>query len=126
MTSNYYRDANGAFLVYCAEDIYTFESLQQYIEEASFYIDMNTFTWAIVGNKADLQCDEVEKNRIEAHCENLQTTLSYSVSAKTGENITEAFDELIIAIHKKRYSCPHKSSVLIENTSGSNKQRSCC
>lgn len=87
---------------------------------------MNTFIWAIVGNKADLQC-EVEKDRIEAHCKRLHTNLSYSVSAKTGENITKAFDELIITIHNRRYSYSPKSSILsIENNHVSNKQKSCC
>ena len=127
MTSNYYRDAHGAFLVYCGEDIYTFESLQQYIEEASFYVDMNAFIWAIIGNKSDLQCEEVEKDRIEALCKKLQTDLSYSASAKTGENITKAFDELIVSIHNRRHSYPSKSLVSIDNTYGSSKQsRSCC
>ena len=87
---------------------------------------MNTFVWALVGNKADLNFPEVEKERIEAHCNRLQTNLSYSVSAKTGENITKAFDDLIIAIHDKR--CPRvPTSINIGNTSQNNsKQRSCC
>ena len=112
--------------MYCGEDIYTFESLQQYIEEASLHVDMNTFVWALVGNKADLDFPEVEKERIEAHCNRLQTNLSYSVSAKTGENISEAFDNLIVAIHDKRRPRAQTSVNIGYVSRNNSKQRSCC
>lgn len=90
---------------------------------------MNSFVWAIVGNKIDLDCDEVEKDRIEAQCKKLQTNLSYLVSARTGHNITKAFNELVVSIHNKRHPCPRKPTICIENTHTSdnqNNQKSCC
>ena len=86
---------------------------------------MNTFVWAIVGNKADLQCEEVEKERVEAQCKNLQTTLSYSVSAKTGENVEKAFDNLITTIHTSRQSRPRKPTICIETTYSENNKKPC-
>jgi len=129
MTSNYYHDACGAMLVYCVEDIYTFENLQEYIEQASLYVNMNTFVWALLGNKADLSCEEVEEDRIEAQCKELQTNLSYSVSAKTGQNITKAFNDLITTIHKTQQCRQRKSTICVENansTAATNKRKSCC
>ena len=125
LTSNYYHDAHGALLVYCVEDVYTFESLQQYIEEAKLYVDVSSFVWAIVGNKADLN-PEVEKERIEAQCKNLQTNLSFSVSAKTGDNVTKAFDDLITSIHRKIHSRPRNPTICVENTINDNQKSSCC
>ena len=88
---------------------------------------MNSFVWALIGNKVDIQSDEVEKERKEAQCKKLQTKLCYSVSAKTGHNVAEAFENLIITIHRRRHSQPHKPSICIENTKTNDTDRkSCC
>jgi len=102
LTNNFYRNADGALLVYCLEDNYTFENLQEWIDDASNHVSMDTFKWALIGNKCDLP-NEVEKARVEARCEQLQTKLFYSVSAKTGHNVMKSFNDLIIAIHKKQH-----------------------
>ena len=127
LTNNYYHEANGALLVYCVQDIYTFENLRQYTEEASTYVDMNNFVWAIVANKVDLECQEVEKERVEAQCKRLQTTLSFSVSAKTGKNVAKAFDDLITTIHTSQQYRPRRPTICIEDTySKSDKKFGCC
>lgn len=91
---------------------------------------MNTFVWALIGNKADLQCEEVEKEIVEVQCRKLQTKLCYSVSAKTGQNVTKAFDDLIATIHRTQQShqtALRKSTICIEDTLADNKnQKSCC
>ena len=100
LTSNFFR-ANGALLVYCVEDSYTFENLQKWIDDASKCMPdemIESFVWAVIGNKCDLP-NEVEKIKVEQLCKQLQTKLFYSVSAKTGQNVTEAFQDVVTTIH---------------------------
>lgn len=112
--------------MYCVEDIYTFDSLQQYTQEAMNHVDMNTFVWAILGNKVDLECEEVEKERIEAQCKRLQTTLSFSVSAKTGQDVDKAFDDLVTTIHTSRQNRQRRPTICIEPTYNESVKKSCC
>jgi len=81
------------------EDTYTFESLQEWIDDADRYINSDAFVWAFLGNKCDLY-DEVGKDRVVTQCKQLNTDLCYKCSAKTGENVMEAFQDVIAAIHK--------------------------
>lgn len=103
LTNNFFRKANGALLVYCVEDNYTFENLQKWIDDASKHVLTESFVWAVIGNKCDLP-NEVEKIKVEQLCERLKTKLFYSVSAKTGLNIMEAFQDVVTTIHS---TCEH-------------------
>ena len=98
LTSRFFCKANGALLVYCVEDSYTFENLQKWIDDASKHVSTESFVWAVIGNKCDLP-NEVEKIKVEQLCEQLQTKLFYSVSAKTGQNVSEAFQDVVTTIH---------------------------
>ena len=101
LTNNFFRNTNGALLVYCVEDSYTFENLQKWIDDASKHVSTESFVWAVIGNKCDLP-NEVEKIKVEQLCEQLQTKLFYSVSAKTGHNVMEAFQDVVTTIHNTR------------------------
>jgi len=123
-TSTFYRNADGAFLVYSLEDVYTFDNLQEWIDEASNHIvNIDSFQWALVGNKCDASClESVGSDRVGSFCEKLQTDLSYKVSAKTGHNVMSAFDGLINAIHKRRhsYTPPRKCEIIQLDTGDTN------
>ena len=99
--NHFYRNLNGALLVYSVEDSYTFENLQKWIEDASKHVPIEPFVWAVIGNKCDLPND-VEKIKVDQLCEWLQTKLFYSVSAKTGHNVMEAFQDVVTTIHNTR------------------------
>ena len=101
LTNNFFRKANGALLVYCVEDSYTFENLQKWIDDASKHVSIESFVWAVIGNKCDLP-NEVEKIKVEHLCEQLKTKLFYSVSAKSGHNVMEAFQDVVTTIHNTR------------------------
>lgn len=88
--------------MYSVEDRFTFENLQEWIENARDSIsDIDGFVWALVGNKSDLPL-EVEHDTILARQEQLKTELSFFTSAKTGENVTCTFQRIIEAIHAKK------------------------
>jgi len=119
------------------EDSYTFDNLQNWIDDASNHItELDAFEWALIGNKCDLQ-NEVERSRVDSYCKKLEAKLFYLVSAKTGDRVMEAFKSLIITIHKKRMKQPttptqqQKNSVRIDSTTieSGDKQKtrgSCC
>lgn len=88
--------------MYSVEDRFTFENLQEWIDNALDSItDVDNFVWALVGNKSDLPL-EIEHDTILSRQEQLQTELSFFTSAKTGENVTATFERIIEAIHSKR------------------------
>jgi GTPase SAR1 family protein len=88
--------------MYSVEDRFTFENLQEWIENAHDSIDdVDGFVWALVGNKSDLPL-EIEHDTILARQEQLNTRLSFFTSAKTGDNVTATFERIIEAIHAKK------------------------
>lgn len=88
--------------MYSVEDRFTFENLQEWIENAHDSIDdIDNFVWALVGNKCDLPL-EIEHDTILSRQEQLETDLSFFTSAKTGENVTATFGRIVEAIHMKK------------------------
>lgn len=88
--------------MYSVEDRFTFENLQEWIENAHDSIhDIDGFVWALVGNKSDLPL-EIEHDTILARQEQLKTELSFFSSAKTGENVVATFERIIEAVHAKK------------------------
>lgn len=88
--------------MYSVEDRFTFENLQEWIENAVDSIDdIDNFVWALVGNKSDLPL-EIDHETIVSRQEQLNTELSFFTSAKTGENVSAAFERIIEAIHNKK------------------------
>jgi len=51
LTSNYYFKSDAALLMYSVEDSYSFERLQEEIENAARFLDIDDLVWALVGNK---------------------------------------------------------------------------
>lgn len=119
MTNNFYRNADGVLLVFCVEDSYTFDNLQGWITDASQHIAIDKCEWALIGSKCDLQ-NEVETKRIDALLKQLNIKLFFNVSAKTGENVMEAFTKLVTAIHEKRFKRssgpPTSKNAVIDST----------
>jgi len=99
LTSNYSVD--GVLLVYSVANRCSFEHLKNWVCDVSNFIDIDTLEWALIGNKCDF-IGEVEKNYVEAYREQLDAKLSCTVSAKTGENVLQAFNDLVRTIHENR------------------------
>ena len=100
LTSNYYFKADAALLMYSVDDSYSFERLQDEIQNAARFVDPDYFVWALIGNKSDLAM-EVDARQIEARCEQLHTELKFCTSAKTGENVLEALEAVIKHVHNR-------------------------
>ena len=130
LTSNFYRNADAAILMYSVEDRYTFENLQEWIENTQDSVDLDTFVWAIVGNKSDLPL-EIEHDSIRARAEQLgAANLSFFTSAKNGENVISSFEKIVVRVHEKKAGKSeaqktNADTVNIRQTSTS-QQKKCC
>ena len=125
LTSNFYRNADAAILMYSVEDRYTFENLQEWVESATDVVDMDSFVFALVGNKSDLPL-EVEHESIRARCDILDTQLSFFTSAKTGDNVITSFEKIIQHVHKTKSGRPSTTHNNIINPTISTPKKSCC
>ena len=92
LTRQYYRDSDGAIIVFDLTKRETFDNVKNWINELRSYGSEDT-NIIILGNKSD------EKNKREISEEEIKQQLNndyfyLEVSAKTGNNISLAFDKL--------------------------------
>ncbi len=99
ITRNYYLDAHGAIIVFDLTNEQSFLKLKYWMDELNSNAPKD-IVLCILGNKADLDVDrkvkfEDAKNLAGDH-------LYYEVSAKTGNNVSLAFEQLTIGVIEKQ------------------------
>ena len=101
IAANYLKKADGVILVFDVTQKETFQLVDRWIEELEQNNNINNIGKILLGNKIDL-VDKRVINKEEGH--NLAKTINckyMEVSAKTGENITEALDEIAKLTYEK-------------------------
>lgn len=95
LTKQYYRDAQGIFLVFDITDKKTFDNIEGWIFEINSNLtDTKSHSFILVGNKSDLS-DLRQVNEFEAIKFAAKYDMEYlEVSAKTGHNIGEIFETM--------------------------------
>ena len=91
--------------MYSVDDHTSLVELSEWKATASLYSDQD-ITWALIGNKCDLPM-EVPEDAIAAKCDEFKTNLTFMVSAKTGENVKEAFESIVDRVYNRSTAC-HK------------------
>ncbi|EAR90117.1 Rab-family small GTPase (macronuclear) [Tetrahymena thermophila SB210] len=119
ITRAFYRGAVGAVLVYDISDQQTFKKCDKWLDEIKQYNQDNQIAILLVGNKKDL-IDKQQVNNQEAlnFAQSKNLALAFC-SAKTGDNVKEAFTSLIEEIyqqHEKVNSLANKQESQNENT----------
>ena len=102
ITRNYYKDAHGAIIIFDVGNKDTFNKVKYWLKETNNYAPKD-IVFCILGNKTDVP----SANQINiSEVKNLYgDKLCYDVSAKDGNNISLAFEQLtfkIITEEKKR------------------------
>ena len=98
ITSAYYKGAKGAFIVYDITNKSTFDNIDKWISDLKLNGDQNICI-VILGNKSDLnESRQVSTNDGMKKAEMFKTAFM-ETSALNGENIGEAFEELIEEIY---------------------------
>ncbi|CAK9803144.1 Ras-related protein Rab-18 [Anthophora quadrimaculata] len=94
LTPSYYRDGQGAILVYDVTDRVTFMKLETWLSELNTYCNKTDIVKMIVGNKIDLPNREVSTEEGLQFARRHQT-LYIESSAKTADGIKCCFEELV-------------------------------
>uniref|UniRef100_A0A182WFW8 small monomeric GTPase n=1 Tax=Anopheles minimus TaxID=112268 RepID=A0A182WFW8_9DIPT len=94
LTPSYYRDAQGAILVYDVTKKDTFQKLESWLNELEIYGTRNNMAKMIVGNKID------QPNRAITRDEGFRFAKKHRMmfietSAKTSEGVKDAFEEVV-------------------------------
>lgn len=94
LTPSYYRDAQGAILVYDVSNYSTFSKLETWLNELETYSTKRNIVKMIVGNKIDMENREVSREE-GMHFARKHKTLFIEASAKTRDGVESAFEELV-------------------------------
>ncbi|XP_065172540.1 ras-related protein Rab-18-B-like [Atheta coriaria] len=94
LTPSYYRDAQGAILVYDVNNAASFTKLENWLNELDTYSTRSNIVKMIVGNKIDMNNREVSREEGLKFARKHQT-LFIEASAKTKDGVESAFDELV-------------------------------
>ena len=99
------RRAHAFVIVYCITSRISFDEVIQYYEQIKIQCTCDTPKCIVIGNKCDLDGRQVSTTEGEElasilNCKFIET------SAKTGENVMEAFKQLVTLIHNNPENRP--------------------
>mgnify|MGYP000343438945 CR=1 FL=1 len=125
----YYRDANGALLVYDITDRDSFTKVRNWVKELKTIVG-DDIVLCIAGNKSDLEKQrQVDDAEAKAYAEKVGA-VHMLTSAKTGKGVEEVFLQLTKAMLKKNQDSKPKgqnrSFVQIVDTAEKEQSKGCC
>ncbi|EEY60624.1 Rab11 family GTPase, putative [Phytophthora infestans T30-4] len=109
MMSTYYRKAAGALLVFDVGNRASLLDVERWLDQLLNVAEPGLHA-TLVGNKCDLPADERAVTAEEARQFAAEHHMAYiETSAKTGQNVNEAFHDIISAIHRARLADSQES-----------------
>ena len=126
ISSNYLKNANGILLVYAVNSRASFSLLEDWMKEVTNHANQN-FSIIILGNKCDVEDREVTLEEGENFAKKINSKV-YEVSAKTGYNVAEAFDEIARMTYEKdkEGKIRQRESIRFEDVGTDKKKKKCC
>uniref|UniRef100_A0A0A9XZW7 small monomeric GTPase n=1 Tax=Lygus hesperus TaxID=30085 RepID=A0A0A9XZW7_LYGHE len=94
LTPSYYRDAQGAILVYDVTNKQTFAKLDTWLSELDTFSTKSNIVKMVVGNKIDMDGRQVNRDEGMKFARR-HATLFIESSAKTKDGVQCAFEELV-------------------------------
>ena len=134
IAKNYIHNSDGIFIVFDLSNKNSFESISYWLNEINKFKKLDELKIIILGNKSDLtNIREISKEEISEFIK----TNNYKVietSAKTGEGIKEAFEDLVDLILENKTEdeiynlyCPnYDKRLLLNNQNDENSNAQCC
>mmetsp|Transcript_22259 Transcript_22259/g.27292 ORF Transcript_22259/g.27292 Transcript_22259/m.27292 type:complete len:224 (-) Transcript_22259:297-968(-) len=106
----YFRKAKGVILVYDITNAKSFDSLsERWMTQLNDHASSDDLAKLLVGNKSDLEASrEVLQEKAREFCE-IHGMDMLETSAKSGENVLQAFEKLIGIVHNKALKMSNKS-----------------
>jgi len=124
----YYRDANGAVLVYDITDNDSFQRVQNWVKELRKMLGYD-IALAIVGNKVDLERNRVVPvDKAEAYAESVGAK-HFHTSAKLNKGVNEMFLDLtkrMLQSSPAPLQTQKSKGLVMEDDSKAKKKEGCC
>ena len=102
ITRNYYKNADGVFLIYDVNDAENYENITKWvndINENNTSVD-NKITIFLLGNKIDLDQRKIDYGRAEEMAKKLEVKY-FEISCKLNININEVVNRMILEVYQK-------------------------
>ena len=115
----YFRKAKGVILVYDITNAKSFDSLsERWMTQLNDHASSDDLAKLLVGNKSDLEAGrEVSKEKAQEFCE-IYGMEMLETSAKSGENVLQAFEKLIGIVHNKALEASSRNKGGIKGING--------
>eukprot|EP00730_Choanoeca_flexa_P015504 TRINITY_DN7133_c0_g1_i1.p1 TRINITY_DN7133_c0_g1~~TRINITY_DN7133_c0_g1_i1.p1 ORF type:complete len:236 (+),score=44.74 TRINITY_DN7133_c0_g1_i1:58-708(+) len=134
MTSTYYRYAIAAVVVFDLERPATFNSVAKWhadLNDKVMLANGDSVPAILLANKADQAIDAVDEAQLDRYCSQHNFIGWFATSAKTGQNVSEAFEALaerIVEVSKGTSSKRPEGTVKLEQepTLQEKMKASCC
>lgn len=94
ITRSYYRNSVGAMLVYDITKRKSFEHLEEWLDESQIHILPHRAVYMVIGHKADMDSHRAVTFKEGRHFAERHGFQFMETSAKTGQNIEEAFQTM--------------------------------
>eukprot|EP01095_Lingulamoeba_sp_RSL-Kostka_P002926 TRINITY_DN1383_c0_g1_i2.p1 TRINITY_DN1383_c0_g1~~TRINITY_DN1383_c0_g1_i2.p1 ORF type:complete len:211 (+),score=69.69 TRINITY_DN1383_c0_g1_i2:43-675(+) len=126
VTRSYYRGAAGALLVYDVTRRETFNHLTDWLTDARNMTNPNTIIM-LIGNKSDLDSKRAVSYESAARFAKENDLIFIETSAKTGQNVEEAFLKTAVAIHQNVLDgsvdlCENNGGITAKNNNNNNNE----
>ena len=102
ITRNYYKNADGVFLIYDVNDSENYDNITKWvndIKENNTSVD-NKITIFLLGNKIDLNQRKIDYARAEQMAKTLEVKY-FEISCKLNININEVVNRMILEVYQK-------------------------
>ena len=102
ITRNYYKNADGVFLIYDVNDSENYDNITKWvndIKENNTAVD-NKITIYLLGNKIDLNQRKIDYVRAEEMAKNLGVKY-FEISCKLNININEVVNRMVLDVYQK-------------------------
>ncbi|KAH3726743.1 ras-related protein Rab-39B-like [Dreissena polymorpha] len=100
ITRSYYRNSVGIMLVFDISKRQSFDNITSWLGEAKFHIEPHQAVYMIIGHKADTDSERQVSYREAQQFAQMNGLKYIETSAKTGQNVEEAFQLLARDVYK--------------------------
>ena len=129
MSVNVIKNVEGLILTYSIASRESFQNLESWLKQLNDADDLSKKPIIIVGNKSDLEATrEVSKDEGKQFADNHGYHF-FETSAKTAENVKEAFDDIFEQLYKlfeDEIMGKKENKIKIELKNEVKKKRNCC